>query len=215
MNGMESPKKPIVKMCGKCRQHGVEAQYKNHQNHCPFMECPCKKCLFVDRYRKRIRETIRRLKLKRLQKERQEAESSLQYAPNSSTASTTSLFCDAKFPIFLPTSTTNLECFSQDSCSHNPFADLMSNASNSTESQPLLEFVNFQNFQNTQPRTSNLQLVPTNANVACVSSGKLKMVPVFYCDLSQICSPYIRLDSDLSAAPTLSQLRPNEQPMFV
>uniref|UniRef100_A0A1I7SUK0 DM domain-containing protein n=1 Tax=Bursaphelenchus xylophilus TaxID=6326 RepID=A0A1I7SUK0_BURXY len=53
------------KLCGKCRQHGIEVRYKNHQKLCPFMECGCAKCIKVEKYRKRIRETIRRLKLQK------------------------------------------------------------------------------------------------------------------------------------------------------
>ncbi|CAD5228159.1 unnamed protein product [Bursaphelenchus xylophilus] len=73
----------VQKMCGKCRQHGVIQAYKRHQNRCPFIECDCEKCHQVDDYRKRIRETVKRLK-RRKSEEKKMAQDQLQNTPSTS-----------------------------------------------------------------------------------------------------------------------------------
>ncbi|CAD5228599.1 unnamed protein product [Bursaphelenchus xylophilus] len=46
-----------IKMCGKCRRHGVLQAYKSHLD-CPFTNCGCDKCFQVDEYRQKMRKIV-------------------------------------------------------------------------------------------------------------------------------------------------------------
>ncbi|CAD5228601.1 unnamed protein product [Bursaphelenchus xylophilus] len=50
-----------IKMCGKCRRHGVLQAYKHHLN-CPFVDCGCDKCFQVDEYRLKMRKVVAQTK---------------------------------------------------------------------------------------------------------------------------------------------------------
>ncbi|CAD5221687.1 unnamed protein product [Bursaphelenchus okinawaensis] len=185
-------------MCGKCRQHGFEVKYKNHPSSCPFAECPCSKCLYVDNYRKRIRETIRRLKIQKVLKNKalkaaEARNNNIMCLNLPSTSTTISVNPQALSSTnYLQNYSNPATVLSQHSFSTTPNTQLANDSLSSSPSgscgtvTPIMNVSPYSSDSNNLARqlNSNVNLLPTGQNIAFLKpNNQLCIVPLFLCDL--------------------------------